>query len=112
MSVATIAPEASAGEAELKLTLEMDALEILTNEPRGQLRSSIRCLVEEQLPLAHRVVLGEVRWSPVQARIFLMLLARRVGHAADEPAAGLRSVDLPPILSRQALGSLAYGIAG
>lgn len=104
--------QSSVPDPDRALPLEMDALENFTNKQRGQLRTVIRCLVEEQLPLAHQVVLGEARWSPIQARIFLLLLAKGVGEAAYEADAGLRPVDHPPIISRQALESLANRIAG
>jgi hypothetical protein len=70
--------------------------------------SYIRCLVEQQLPLAHKVILGEAQWSPVQARIFMVLLEKCVGDAALDVLARCAPEEHPPGISRQALEALAH----
>ena len=64
-------PSARQHPAEL---IEMSRMRTLTPAQSAKLQSYILGLLRMQIPLAHRVVMGEVTWSATQARVFGQLL--------------------------------------
>jgi hypothetical protein len=50
--------------------MEMALVQPLTPGQSAKVRSYIFGLLRAQVPLAHRVVMGEAEWSPTQARVF------------------------------------------
>ena len=54
--------------------IDMSRAQPLTPGQTAKVRSYIFGLLRAQVPLAHRVVMGEARWSPTQARVFSTLL--------------------------------------
>ncbi|TPE47170.1 hypothetical protein [Amaricoccus solimangrovi] len=51
---------------------------LLTPAQRARLRAHVLGLLRAQIPLAHRVVMGEVQWTPTQSRLFAALLDKCV----------------------------------
>ena len=56
----------------------MAKVQPLTAGQAAKVRSYIMGLLRTQVPHAHQVVMGEVEWSPTQARLFAELLDKCV----------------------------------
>lgn len=87
--------------------IEMSAARPLTPAQSAKIRCHILGLLRVQIPLAHRVVLGEVAWSATQARIFTALLEKCVPNLS----AGFAEIERQPddfrAMSRYELEALA-----
>lgn len=76
----------------------------------AHLRAKIASQVREQIELAHKVVLGEIEWSPTQARVFSTMLNKVVPdlsasfHQHEHRVAGIRE------MSRADLERIAAGL--
>ena len=76
----------------------------------AKMRAHVLGLLRARIPQAHRVVMGELAWSPTQARLFAVLLDKCVPNLsarfmADEaPRRDLAA------LSRDELEALAGGV--
>lgn len=53
--------------------MDLSHAQPLTPGQAAKVRSYIFGLLKTQVPLAHRVVMGDVHWSPTQARLFGLL---------------------------------------
>ena len=71
------------------------------------MRSYIFGLLRAQIPLAHRVVMGEVEWSPTQARVFGKLLDKCVPDLSASFMATEKDDGDLALLSRRELEALA-----
>ena len=58
--------------------INMSLVQPLTPAQAAKVRSYIFGLLRAQIPCAHQVVMGEVEWSPTQARVFAALLDKCV----------------------------------
>ena len=58
--------------------IDMAQAQPLTPGQTAKVRSYVMGLLRVQIPCAHQVVMGEVDWSPTQARIFTNLLDKCV----------------------------------
>jgi hypothetical protein len=89
--------------------IDMMAVQPLTPAQSAKVRANVFGLLRAQVPLAHRVVLGEVEWTPTQARVFIALLDKCLPDlSASFVEAGTRDGDLC-VLSRRDLEALAAG---
>jgi hypothetical protein len=73
----TMSREASVPQRPAKL-IDMAQVQPLTPGQSAKVRSYVVGLLRVQIPCAHQVVMGEVDWSPTQARIFTKLLDKCV----------------------------------
>lgn len=69
--------------------MDISHVEALPPGQAAKVRSYIFGLLRSQIPLAHAVVMGELDWSPTQARVFGQLLNKcipdlSVSHATNE----------------------------
>jgi hypothetical protein len=66
----------------------------------AKLRCNLFGLLRAQIPLPHRVVMGEVRWSRSQARAFCQLLDKCIPNlraaALDQEHIGQEDPSTPP----------------
>ena len=54
--------------------IEMSVAQPLTPAQSAKVRAYVFGMLRAQIPCAHRVVMGELEWSPTQARVFAILL--------------------------------------
>lgn len=87
--------------------MEMALVQALTPGQSAKVRSYIFGLLRAQIPLAHRVVMGEVEWSPTQARVFGQLLDKCVPDLSASFMVGEKDDGDLTLLSRRELEALA-----
>jgi hypothetical protein len=101
--------EANVVERPVEL-IEMSAVRPLTPAQAAKVRSYIFGLLRAQIPCAHRVVMGELEWSPTQARVFGILLHKCLPDlSASFANVEVRNPDLA-VMSRGDLEDLAAGL--
>ena len=61
--------------------IDMAQVQPLTPGQSAKISSYVVGLLRVQIPCAHQVVMGEVNWSPTQARIFTKLLDKCVPYS-------------------------------
>jgi len=89
--------------------IDMSADQTLTPAQSAKVRAYVFGLLRAQVPLAHRVVMGEVEWSPTQARVFATLLDKCLPDlSASFIEHEHRDYDLC-VMSREDLEALAAG---
>ena len=54
--------------------IDMSVAQPLTPAQSAKVRAYVFGMLRAQIPCAHRVVMGELEWSPTQARVFATLL--------------------------------------
>ena len=89
--------------------MEMALVQPLTSGQSAKVRSYVFGLLRAQLPLAHRVVMGEVEWSPTQARVFGQLLDKCIPDLSAPFVTGEKGNSDITLLSRDALEAMAAG---
>ena len=87
--------------------MEMALVQPLTPGQSAKVRSYIFGLLRAQIPLAHRVVMGEVEWSPTQARVFGQLLDKCVPDLTASFMVSEKDDGDLALLSRRELEALA-----
>ena len=87
--------------------MEMALVQALTPGQSAKVRSYIFGLLRAQIPLAHRVVMGEVEWSPTQARVFGQLLDKCVPDLSASFMVSEKDDGDLALLSRRELEALA-----
>ena len=87
--------------------MEMALVQALTPGQSAKVRSYIFGLLRAQIPLAHRVVMGEVEWSPTQARVFGQLLDKCVPDLSASFMVSEKDDSDLAMLSRRELEALA-----
>jgi len=87
--------------------IEMALVQALTPGQSAKVRSYIFGLLRAQIPLAHRVVMGEVEWSPTQARGFGQLLDKCVPDLSASVMVSEKDNGDLALLSRRELEALA-----
>ena len=87
--------------------MEMALVQALTPGQSAKVRSYIFGLLRAQIPLAHRVVMGEVEWSPTQARVFGQLLDKCVPDLTASFMVSEKDDGDLALLSRRELEALA-----
>ena len=87
--------------------MEMALVQALTPGQSAKVRSYIFGLLRAQIPLAHRVVMGEVEWSPTQARVFGQLLDKCVPDLSASFMVSEKDDGDLAMLSRRELEALA-----
>lgn len=86
--------------------MEMALVQPLTPGQSAKVRSYIFGLLRAQVPLAHRVVMGEVEWSPTQARVFGQLLDKCLPDLSASFLASEKDNGDLTVLSRDELEAL------
>lgn len=89
--------------------MDMALVQPLTPGQSAKVRSYIFGLLRTHIPLAHRVVTGEVEWSPTQARVFGQLLDKCVPDLSASFVTGEKDERDVTLLSRSALEAMAAG---
>ena len=87
----------------------MSVAQPLTPAQSAKVRSYVFGLLRAQIPFAHRVVMGEVEWSPTQARVFATLLDKCLPDLSASFVEGERGRDDLWVMSRCDLEALAAG---
>ncbi len=90
--------------------IDMAVVQPLTPAQSAKVRTYVFGLLRAQVPLAHRVVMGEAEWSPTQARVFATLLDKCL---PDLSASFVQSEQLDrdvSTMSRRDLEALAAGM--
>ena len=89
--------------------IEMALVHSPTPGQSAKVRSYIFGLLRAQIPLAHRVVMGEVEWSPTQARVFGQLLDKCVPDLSASFMVSEKDDGDLAVLSRRELEAMAAG---
>ena len=89
--------------------IDMSLAQPLTPGQSAKVRSYIFGLLRAQVPLAHRVVMGEAEWSPTQARVFATLLDKCLPDLAASFVVNEQGESRLPEMSRRDLEALAAG---
>jgi hypothetical protein len=89
--------------------IEMSVAQPLTPAQSAKVRAYIFGLLRAQVPLAHRFVMGEVDWSPTQARVFATLLDKCLPDLSASFVEGEQRDDDLRVMSRRDLEALAAG---
>ena len=89
--------------------IDMSAAAPLTAAQSAKVRSYVFGLLRAQIPFAHRVVMGEVEWSPTQARVFATLLDKCLPDLSASFVDGERRDSELCVMSRRDLELLAAG---
>ena len=87
----------------------MSAMQPLTPAQSAKVRSCVFGLLRAQVPCAHRVVMGEVEWSPTQARVFATLLNKCLPDLSASFIEAERGHEDVRTMSRENLEALAAG---
>ena len=89
--------------------IDMAAVQPLTPAQSAKVRAYVFGLLRAQVPMAHRVVMGEAEWSPSQARVFSTLLDKCLPDLSASFVERERyDADLV-VMSREDLEALAAG---
>ena len=89
--------------------IDMSAMQPLTTAQSAKVRSCVFGLLRAQVPCAHRVVMGEVEWSPTQARVFATLLDKCLPDLSASFMEDERGHEDVCTMSRDDLEALAAG---
>lgn len=77
----------------------------------ANMRAGLYRKVENQIDEAHKVVMGEIGWSPTQARVFATLLGKVMPDLTAQFVQHEHTIDTQPEkLSRQQLEAIASGV--
>jgi hypothetical protein len=105
------ARENGVGETAAEL-INMSLVQPLTSAQSAKVRGYVFGLLRAQIPCAHRVVMGELEWTPTQARVFGMLLDKCLPNlSATFVDSERRNGDLC-LMTREELEALAAGFSG
>ena len=78
----------------------------------ANMRAGLYRKVENQIEEAHRVVMGEIGWSPTQARVFATLLGKVMPDLTAQFVQHEHTIDTQPEkLSREQLEAIASGVS-
>jgi hypothetical protein len=87
----------------------MSLVQPLTPAQSAKVRSYIFGLLRAQIPCAHRVVMGDIEWTPTQARIFATLLDKCLPDLSASFVQSEQRNDDLCVMSRRDLEALAAG---
>ena len=90
--------------------IDMSVAQPLTPAQSAKVRAYVFGMLRAQIPCAHRVVMGELEWSPTQARVFATLLDKCLPDLSASFVEDERGRGELCVMSRRDLEALAAGI--
>ena len=87
----------------------MSVAQPLTPAQSAKVRAYVFGMLRAQIPCAHRVVMGELEWSPTQARVFATLLDKCLPDLSASFVQDERTPSDLCVMSRRDLEALAAG---
>ena len=87
----------------------MSVAQPLTPAQSAKVRAYVFGMLRAQIPCAHRVVMGELAWSPTQARVFATLLDKCLPDLSASFVQDERAPSDLCVMSRCDLEALAAG---
>lgn len=90
--------------------INMSVVQALSPSQAAKVRSHIFGLLRVQIPLAHRVVMGEVQWTPTQARVFAAFMHKCIPDLSASFVRSEQSGRDITLLTREELEAIAAGV--
>ncbi len=90
--------------------IDMSVAQPLTPAQSAKVRAYVFGMLRAQIPCAHRVVMGELEWSPTQARVFATLLDKCLPDLSASFVEDERGRGELCVMSRRDLEALAAGV--